>query len=147
MKRIMLLFSCCFIVTGCTVPTHFYVRNLSNTKIKCILIRSNANISAKLSNHYLTYDLSLKEPTFSRVKNFNKQLEYINRDDSVIFFIPPLSTVFIGASSNGSYPGFKSVAYFSSKYATVDLNAIDVGNNFNCKKSFGNCNTFWMDLE
>ncbi|NVO32304.1 MULTISPECIES: hypothetical protein [Hymenobacter] len=144
---LILLFSCCFMVAGCTVPMHFYVRNLSNTKIKCILIRTKTNTSAKLSYHYLSYSLSLKEPTFSSVKSFNKQLDYINRQDSVIFFIPPLSTVFIGANSNRGYPGFKSIAYFSSKYVSVDLNAIDLGNNFSCKKYFGNCNTFWMDLK
>ncbi|MBL3546014.1 hypothetical protein [Chryseobacterium sp. KMC2] len=107
MERSKILFGIIFLffLLGCSIPTDFYIQNLSQTK-KTVKINYNRKISKLLKDSLydsfsFNYENNIVQPRFFHVNKNLKHLEKISIDScSISLEIEPHSTVRIEKTHN-----------------------------------------------
>ena len=103
--KILFGFLFLFIIFGCSIPTDFYIQNLTNES-KFIIIKYQGNIKSRLENDYygafsFNYKNGIASPKdFKKNKNLSTLNKTVINDYQIEVVLPPSSTTRIEKTHN-----------------------------------------------
>lgn len=105
--RLFLLICVLLVITGCTVPSQFYLRNDLPRPIKLRLYKPDAG---KVSNS-LPFIGELVQVHYNLNKRFTETIKPLNIEANYIDYeLPPMSTIYIGSGANSKkFNFFRSI--------------------------------------
>ena len=85
MKKFFAIILCLFMLTGCTAPTAFYLRNTLLKPVKLVLVLKDTAVKREA----LAYREALAEPRFNDYQKMTKKLSGRVNGDSVWYVLLP----------------------------------------------------------
>ena len=144
MKKFVAIVLCLFLLTGCTAPTAFYIRNTLPQPVKLVLVLQDT----ATKREELSYREALAEPRFNDYQKMTKKLSGTANGDSVSYVLPPSSTVCLGLGQAGALDGLQSVSYFSPQQRQLPLTSVKAYETyFQHKSALMGAYVFWLDIE
>lgn len=141
MRKILSLVLLSVLLSGCTVPVNYYIRNLTNTPIKVTLVKDE---SFDTDTFELQYSKEVLPVNFNTHKKLNDTQKQEVEGNNVNIVIEPQSTYYLGFGANFKHLIKEVIIYQNSKPDTLDLNDKD---QLKTSGSFLSKYAAWYDIE